>query len=317
MVQVAVAYVVFNRPSHVKKTFDALRKARITKLYVIADGPRAEIATDIDRCAEVRTLVEQIDWPCLVYRNYSDINLGLKKRVSSGLDWVFSQEDAAIILEDDCLPHIDFFRYCETLLKRYSNDSRVAVVSGSNFQSAESRVSNDYSYYFSKYNHCWGWATWARAWQQYQGDIPFWPSWSRSSDWRQKTPNRIERRYWGKIFSEVYEGRVNSWAYPWTATVWYHGGLTATPVVNLVSNIGFDDQAVHTTDASSPLAGLPTFGIGTISHPSTIQANLLADAFVFNNVFGGNKNSLFSIFVYNTKTLLKSAWHRLKKINNK
>ena len=169
--QIAVAYIVFNRPRHVEQTFDALRSARVSKLYIIADGPRAEVNSDVERCAEVRAILERVDWPCLVSRNYADTNLGLKQRVSSGLTWVFEHEDAAIVLEDDCLPHVDFFNYCETLLMRYAEDKRVAVISGTNFQTAEYNNSYKAAYYFSKYNHCWGWATWKRSWENYQGAI--------------------------------------------------------------------------------------------------------------------------------------------------
>jgi hypothetical protein len=212
----------------------------------------------------VREIVEKIDWPCDVHRNYAEENLGLKRRVSSGLDWVFSQVDRAIVLEDDCLPHPDFFTFCGALLNRYENDERVSVITGNNFQDGRKR--GNAAYYFSKYNHCWGWATWRRAWQHYSGDLPFWPEWKLTSDWRRKIPDRIEQRYWADIFERVSRNEIDSWAYPWTGSVWYHGGLTATPNVNLVTNIGFGPEGTHTVVKEDQYV-VPVFPLGSLTHP--------------------------------------------------
>jgi hypothetical protein len=286
----AVAYIVFNRPAHTAKTFAVLREQRPEQLFIIADGPRPGHPTDAARCAEVREIVENVDWPCDVQREYADTNLGLKRRVSSGLDWVFGQVDHAIVLEDDCVAHPDFFSFCDTLLARYAEDERVAVVTGNNFQQGRKRGSA--SYYFSKYNHCWGWATWRRAWRHYHGDLPFWPEWKHSAHWRHCAPDSVERRYWTGIFDRVHSGEVNSWAYPWTASVWYHGGLTATPNVNLVSNIGFGEDATHTKLAESMHASMATVALGQLSHPASVRADAAADRYVFDHSFGGRHQRL-------------------------
>ncbi len=285
MTQTPIAYIIFNRPQHTTQTFAAIRAQKPSQLFIIADGPRPDHPTDADRCKAVRAIVEQIDWPCEVHRNYADANLGLKRRVSSGLDWVFSQVERAIVLEDDCLPHPDFFRFCDELLERYADDDRVAVITGNNFQDGQKR--GDASYYFSKYNHCWGWATWRKAWLHYQGDLPFWPEWQSSEAWHRLTPDSVERRYWNKIFERVRAKQIDSWAYPWTASVWFKGGLTATPNVNLVSNIGFGAESTHTASADSPLADMATNSLGNITHPRSVLQDVVADHFVFDNVFGG------------------------------
>jgi hypothetical protein len=280
-----IVYIVFNRPNHTTKTFAVLREQRPTQLFIIADGPRPGHPADAERCAEVRAIVEQIDWPCEVHRNYADSNMGLKRRVSSGLDWVFTQADRAIVLEDDCAAHPDFFRFCNELLEHYAEDSHVSVITGNNFQNGRQR--GNASYYFSKFNHCWGWATWRRAWQHYQGDLSFWPEWRESDDWKQKTPDPVERRYWVKIFDQVHAGQINSWAYSWTASVWHRGGLTVTPNVNLVSNIGFGEESTHTASADSPLANIATVALGDVIHPLEVLQDKEADRLVFEYVFGG------------------------------
>ena len=281
----SVAYIVFNRPEHTRESFALIREQQPPQLFIIADGPRPDHPTDDARCAEVRSIVDQVDWPCEVRHNYAEANLGLKRRVSSGLNWVFNQVDRAIVLEDDCVPHPDFFCFCDDLLERYADDDRVSVITGNNFQHGHRR--GDGSYYFSRYNHCWGWATWRRAWSLYQGDIPFWPRWSQSPDWLQKLADPVEREYWTEIFDRVHAGAIDSWAYPWTASVWYHGGLTATPNVNLVSNIGFGEDATHTTSANNENAALPTQPLGALTHPSSLERDPMADALTFNRHFDG------------------------------
>jgi integrase len=284
MLNAPIAFIIFNRPRHTAESFAAIRAQKPSKLLIIADGPRPGHPTDFERCSETREVVANIDWPCEVLRNYSDVNLGCKLRVSSGLDWVFDQVERAIVLEDDCIPHEDFFPYCETLLDRYETDPRVWVITGNNFQHGTKR--GDASYYFSKFNHCWGWATWRRAWKHYRVDIPFWPDWRATADWRKKLPDPVERTVWSGLLDRVQRGEIDTWDYQWTACVWYHGGLTATPNVNLVTNIGFGPDATHTV-SSGDQDGLPIFPLGTLTHPKQVKQNLAADRHVFNHNFGG------------------------------
>jgi hypothetical protein len=239
-----VAFIVFNRPDHTRRTFEAIRRYRPSQLFVIADGPRAGHPTDADRCRAVRRLVSEIDWPCEVRRDFSEVNLGCKQRVSSGLNWVFSIVERAIIIEDDCLASPDFFSFCDELLPRYESNEAVWVVSGNNYQ--DKRRSGDASYYFSKYPDIWGWATWRRAWHHYRGDMPFLEEWVRSPRWKQCFPTRSERRYFLREFSAAASGELDSWGYPWMGCVIHGGGLSATPNVNLVKNIGFDAEATRT-----------------------------------------------------------------------
>lgn len=279
-----VAFIAFNRPDLTRRTFEAICALRPARLFLIADGPREGHPSDASRCAEVRRILEGVDWPCEVHRDYAENNLGLKRRIVSGLDRVFAAVDRAIVLEDDCLPHPDFFRFCEELLARYEHDERVWVITGDNFQGGRRRGSA--SYYFSRYNHCWGWATWRRAWRYNDADIRFWPQWRDSDQWRRAIPDAVERRYWTAIFDRAAAGELNSWAYPWTASVWRHGGLSATPNVNLVSNLGFGPEGTHTSGAGSG-ANLAAHPLGTIVHPTEVKADTRADRHAFDRHFGG------------------------------
>jgi hypothetical protein len=283
MPKTPIAYIIFNRPRYTRQTFEAIRAQRPDTLLIVADGPRPGHPTDEQNCKETRAIVEHIDWPCTVLRNYSEENLGCKQRISSGLTWVFEQVETAIILEDDCLPHEDFFPYCDALLKRYETDERVWVVTGNNFQ--HGKKCGDASYYFSKFNHCWGWATWRRAWQHYQVDLPFWPAWKETSDWKKKLPDTIERKIWTDLLNRVQAGEIDTWDYQWTACVWYRGGLTATPNVNLVTNIGFGPDATHTVSETDQ-EGLPMHPLGPLTHPKVVRPNVKADRRILNNNFG-------------------------------
>jgi hypothetical protein len=274
-----VVFMIYRRPELTAKVFSRIADARPQKLFVIADGPKRGDAGDSEKVERTRKIVENVDWPCEVLRNYSDVNLGCRKRVSSGLDWVFSQVEEAIILEDDCLPDPSFFPYCCELLGRYRNDERIMHVSGDNFQNGIKRT--PYSYYFSKIPHCWGWATWRRAWRHYDVDMKQWPVFKESEAFHQICPGDKERECWAKIFADTYNGLVDTWDCAWTLSVWFNSGLAILPEINLVSNIGHGLDSTHTKDSKSPVASLATEQMGTIEHPPFVVRDLDADEFTF------------------------------------
>jgi hypothetical protein len=213
---------------------------------VIGDGARAGRPGELAKVAETRAIIERVDWDCEISTNLSDENLGCKRRMSSGIDWVFDLVEEAIILEDDCLPHSSFFRFCEELLRRYRQDPRISQINGVNFQSGY-RINSD-SYYFSKYSHIWGWASWRDRWQNdYDVEMKQWPrirDTGRVADW---VCSSAEEKYWTNIFDKVYQGEVDTWDYQWFFALLMHGRLSILPNVNLVSNIGFGPHATHTT----------------------------------------------------------------------
>jgi len=282
----AVLFLIYKRPDTTKQVFKAIRQAKPPRLYVAADGPKPAVAGEAEKVQQTRDIVlNGVDWDCEVKTLFRDTNLGCKYGVSGGIDWFFEHEEEGIILEDDILPHPDFFSYCETLLDRYATDERIWVITGDNFQNGIQRGSA--SYYFSRYNHVWGWASWRRAWQKSDMDITFWPEWKQSNSWKELWEDPVARKYWEKIFDRMYRAEIDTWDYPWTASVWYHGGLTATPNVSLVSNIGFGPDATHTASADSALAEMATAGLDELTHPGAIEQDRVADRFVFDHTLGG------------------------------
>jgi hypothetical protein len=250
-----VAFIIFNRPDTTQRVFSEIVKAKPPKLLVVGDGPRASRVGEADKVAATRAIIDRVDWDCEVLTNFSDVNLGCKRRVSSGIDWVFEQVEEAIILEDDCLPHPTFFRFCEELLVRYRHDQRISQINGVNFQSGY-RINSD-SYYFSKFSHIWGWASWRDRWQSdYDVEMRNWPrirDEGRVADW---VCSQAEQDYWTNIFEKAYQGKVDTWDYQWSFAVLLHGRLSILPNVNLISNIGFGPDATHTT-SSGVLANMP------------------------------------------------------------
>ncbi len=241
-----VAFFVFNRPHTTVKVFAAIRQAQPSQLLIIADGARPDRVGESEKCQQVRSICDRIDWACEVKRNYADLNLGCKNRVSSGLDWVFSEVEEAIILEDDCLPDPSFFPFCQELLAKYRSDRRVMSISGDNYLFGKTRT--EYSYYFSIYSDIWGWATWRRAWQYYDLDMSLFPTIQAEGKLTDiLSNNRKFKKLWERSLDHTYQGAVDTWDYQWVFACFIQSGLTIIPNVNLISNIGFDENATHTT----------------------------------------------------------------------
>jgi hypothetical protein len=281
----AVVLVIFNRADTTAGVLEAIRSFEPPRLMVVADGPRPGCPDDERRCAAARAVVAGVDWDCRVVTNYAETHMGLRRRVDSGLDWVFAQADAAIVLEDDCVPDPSFFPFCVELLERYQDDARVMGISAGNFQPAGAAGTR--SYHFSRYPLPWGWATWRRAWQRYEPAMRRWPE-LEAAGWLDtvlETP--AARRYWRYTFRENHRTGEN-WDFAWTYSCWLHGGLTITPSVNLVTNIGHRLDATHTTDAASRFANLRKSAMAfPLQHPPAVERDAEADALTERIRFSG------------------------------
>lgn len=283
MLQTPVVLNIFSRADTAARVFAEIARAKPRKLFVIADGPRADRAGEAEKCDATRAIVERVDWDCEVVKRFSDVNLGNRRCLSEGYDWVFGQVERAILLEDDCLPHPTFFQYCEELLERYADDARVMTIGGDNFQFGR-RASGE-SYYFSRYHHLWGFATWGRAWKLYDVDMKLWPALRGTSFLLDVIGNEWGVRYWTKVFDDVYEKRFDVWDAQWGFAAWANSTLGIVPGVNLISNIGFGAGATTTKDRN-PVAELPTQAMEfPLRHPSCMIRNFEADQVTFANIF--------------------------------
>ncbi len=261
MLRTPVVLILFNRPHLLKRVFQRVAEVEPERLFLIADGPRQANPNDVELCEQARRIVSEISWPAEVNVNFSQINLGCGRRISSGLDWVFARVPEAIILEDDCVPSPQFFPFCENLLERYRNDNRIGIISGDNFVAPDINCRS--SYYFSLYPHVWGWATWRRTWALVDFSLSGWPE-ARSAGMLSRILRRPETiRFWSAVFDDQYVHHT-AWANRLVFACLRNNLLNILPKQNLVSNIGWGDAGTHARDSQNPLANLP---IGTIEFP--------------------------------------------------
>lgn len=287
-IDTAVLFLIFNRPETTERVFEAIRQARPPRLYVSADGARADRAGEAQRCEQALRIATAVDWPCELHTQLHTQNLGCRRAVTGAIDWFFGQEAEGIVLEDDILPVPGFFAFCEELLARYRGDDRVWAISGCNFVADRHRA--DASYLFSHHNHVWGWASWRRSWQRYDLEMRQWPQWARSGALlRHLGGDRCAADYWREKFRRIYRGHEPSaWDYQWMLSAWEHDALTILPAHNLVTNLGFGAAATNTT---KPPAGFitrnPARDIGLpLRHPARVERDAQADLLLRRHVTG-------------------------------
>ena len=264
-----VVLLAYRRPQQTRRVFEAIRAAKPRDLFLVMDGPKPGDADDHERVEQTRAVVEEVDWECNVRRVYASENLGLKARVSSGLDAVFSEVESAIILEDDCLPSATFFPYASELLDRFSTNEKIGLISGS--QRLRGRRVSEASYEFSRDVRIWGWATWARTWRNFResGDL--------NAQWTAK-----EARALGEYFAPGPRRRsmvsmmsksttLDSWALPFAVHCAKRGYLNPVPAVNLINNIGLGEGSTHTGLESWVAQVPPADLVFPLTHPETVE----------------------------------------------
>lgn len=251
-----IVYIFFNRPEAVSKTFPLIRAQRPGRLHLIADGPRTYKEGEGEKTRATRAQVESmIDWPCEVTRDYADHNLGCGRRISSGLTKAFADLGEAIILEDDILPHPDFFRFCSRMLEEHRNNERVHAISGFNplgrFHSAGTPAA-----IASQTNCIWGWASWQRSWKDYTFEIAEWnnPESRRALEETVKDPLLMESYRQG--FTKTAKGEIDTWDYQWSHCMLRKRRLNLTSTSNLIGNIGYGANATHTSVPEAWMKGL-------------------------------------------------------------
>ena len=281
-----IGFLIFNRPDLTEKTFKSIAQVKPEKLFVIADGPRFE--EEKEKCDKTRSIIEKVDWDCDVVTNFSDSNLGCGLRESTGFDWVFSQVEEAIFLEDDTLPSQSFFYYCQDLLERYRHDERIMHINGDN---SLNQVRNSYSYFFSKYVHGWGWASWRRAWKYYDYHMKSWPEFKTSRLLEKVCDSPYEVQYWTQIFDQMHADPqvLDTWDYQWIYACFSQNGLAIEPNYNLISNTGFNRPDAAHTVGDSPRSNLSVAEISNLDHPPFTVRDKTADIYTFDNIFGGKQ----------------------------
>lgn len=289
--------LVFNRPHNTRRVFEAVRAARPARLFIAADGPRPDRPGEAQRCAEVRAIVSAVDWPCCVETFFRSENAGLRIAVAEAISWFFSKVEYGIILEDDVLPRPEFFPFCAELLDRYRDTQEVMMIAGTN--PAEGKADFGASYSFSGYALIWGWATWKRAWQKYDGELEsLGPDSGMSVLSSFHCATRGFRMMWSRNLREVKSGRINTWDYQWVYTLFSNRGACIVPRVNLVENIGFGEDATHTFSLPSWMKRDSSRVLDRpLRHPARIQLDVRLDTAIARDHSGLTTWSEFKFLV--------------------
>lgn len=287
---VPVLLIGFNRPENMRSVINAVRTAAPRSVYLAVDGPRSGATRDAEKVQATRDLVQEIDWPCEVHTLFHEVNLGCAEGVSGAITWFFEQVSEGIILEDDIVPTPDFFSFMTEMLNRYRDDHRVFSVTGSNRIPATTfNTTNQYR--FCSVPQVWGWATWRDRWKTYSLDI---------SGWRKQLPAKKLLRtvggspeafvLWSANFDLMARMKVDTWDLQLVYCAMRQTGLTVTPNMNLVTNIGWGIDSTHTQEIpphlqpTSPL----NFPLGTLP----VTQDVAMDKWTNKNVYGAHVTGL-------------------------
>ena len=274
----AVLVIAWKRPDETEKVIDAISGVKPRRIYFACDGARKDKDEEEQKVQKTRLLTEKIDWDCILRTRFSEENQGCKKGVNDAIDWFFQNEAEGIVLEDDCVPSQDFFGFCSVMLEQFREDRRVWSISGTRFSQ---RMSNeDEAYYFSRYTHSWGWATWRDRWDCHDKEMQDWADSETRRMVRESFPTRSEWRHWRRIWNGLYySSKPDTWDYQWSLSARMERALTIIPRVSLVTNIGFSEDATHTAGLGyiAPKAGL----LSQENQPLDVVVDETADASVF------------------------------------
>lgn len=303
-----VLFLIFNRPDTTQKVFNQIRQIKPKYLFVAADGPRLDSPGEIEKCLETRSIIKQIDWECELKTLFRDTNLGCRVSVSSAITWFFENVKQGIILEDDCLPDLSFFPYCESLLNKFKDDNRIFQINGNDFSGV--KVKNPNSYYFTNFHSIWGWASWRRAWKNYDVNMSDYMIHKNNLFNQNIYISKEATKHYKNGFDRMFIEKHNSWDAQWMyATIKFHG-LSITPQVNLVQNIGTHNNSTHIFLKDSFRDNIDLGKILLpLKHPEFIVNNQI-DILNFENYRGKSlrrilriirENGLFKVSVYYLK----------------
>jgi hypothetical protein len=315
MLNTPILLIVFNRPDTTIEVFNSIRQIKPQKLFIAADGPRANNEKDATMCPKIKEIVGQVDWNCEVCTYFREENVGCAKNVSEAISWFFSKVEYGIILEDDTVPSQSFYGFCEQMLLKYQHEDTIKLISGTNFLFKENYYSKE-NYYFSNLPSIWGWATWRRAWGEFTFDIG------------EVDYNLIESRFKNKAYSKHLFNLIqmsllkdiNSWAVFWLYNFIKNNGIAISPSKNLVTNIGIEGTHYNlkANKDNYGVLNMPAYDLrlDNLHNPKTISINQDLDDIAIKNIvkIEGLKRS-YVFLIKKTYALLLNIFY--KKTKNK
>lgn len=268
--KVPILLITFNRPHHIERVLSAIREQKPKDFYIFQDGAREDHIDDLDNCRKVRDVISRlIDWDCNLHTFFSQKNLGCGAGPMTGIDWFFNHVEEGIVMEDDCLPHRDFFGYCEELLKRYRDVDKVMFI-GATLYNGKWKCKESYG--FSHYMVTGAWAGWKRTWSGFDLDLQNVDAQILRRQILSLTNNRAESTWWYSIIKEIQQDKAKKsyWDYQMQIRLFMNRGITIHPKVNLVSNIGFDEEGTHTLNSNDNRGNRPVYPILPLNHPADL-----------------------------------------------
>lgn len=286
-----ILIITYKRLETTARVLESLRAVKPTRIFVANNAPNPADPADVAKVQVVRDLFDAgVDWPCTITKLYRTQHLSAKDSISGAVTWFFQEVEEGIVLEDDCLCDPSFFHYAQECLVRYRHDEKVWHISASNFQFGK-RWGTD-SYYFSHYNHIWGWAGWRRAWQHFDLELKQVSRAQHVHNLQRLFPRSQDRSYWLAIYDYIKSGNLDTWDYHWQFMLWHHKAVGIIPQVNLVQNLGFGADATNSVDPNLAIANLPTEPLALpLSHPANIQVATEADIATADDFFGISKSA--------------------------
>ncbi len=290
----SILLITYKRSEYLKKVLSKIKKINPKTLYIYSDGPKNKLEySDIIKC---RKIIDSINW-CNVKKKFNIKNEGIELVPKLAIDWVFKENSKAIILEDDTLPNLSFFYFCEELLLKYEKYPNISMISGTNLSQENSKNLKE-SYFFSKYSNIWGWATWRHKWKDYDRKMKKWPNFI-GEKLKMSSYFKDEYIWWNKMFQLTYKGKNKNWDYQWTFENFYKKRFSVVPKKNLISNIGIEGHGKN----SKKLFNLKTFKIKfPLKHPKNLELNYKIDKIICKKTYiipklsFRIKNKLFKIF---------------------
>ena len=317
MLKTPILLIAFNRPDHVRRVLSEIRKQKPTELYVCQDGAREGNESDRIKCQEVRDVVKELTSAYkashalfTLHTLYQSKNLGCGPGPAAGITWFFENVEQGIVMEDDCLPHPDFFGYCQGLLERYKDDDQVKFINATLYD--DSWHCKD-SYGFSHYMITGAWASWRSTWQGFDLDLHNLNARVFRKHVMNLTDSRVEANWWYAKVLEIQhdKDKKSYWDYQMQIHLFNTNAVTIHPAVNLITNIGFDEEGTHTW-SNDGRGNRPVYSILPLQHPQTISVDVKADREALWS-HKGNSSVLKSLmsFLYTTLYYSDGIGHKL------
>lgn len=293
MFNTPILFLIFNRPDTTKQVFLKIKELKPKQLFVAADGAREHKDGEQELVEQTRRIVlDNIDWECEVKTLLRNRNLGCGKAVSEAITWFFEQVEQGIILEDDCLPEMSFFYFCEKMLEKYKYNQKILMITGTNYLFSLQKKQN-IDYYYSNICAIWGWATWRRAWELCDSKI-------RGVDRKHIKTKYINQYFTNFIYNmikDTVEGNLDTWDTFWLYNFIIYDGLSVTPIKNQIKNIGY--SGTHTNNNISPFINMPTEVITNIENlksPNKISPDSYLDKIAIRNIITKEHKPKISLY---------------------